>query len=94
MTPPLFKDADGKPSLSFTMAYLAFLACLIWLSISIANLPHIRAFDVTAAAGFLTPLLTLYFGRRWTNANAPAGRGDEQSPPVTPPPATTPPPAV
>lgn len=61
----LLKNSQGKDSLSFTMVYTSFAATLLWFILNIFSTPHIRAFDVTIATGFLTPLLALYFGRRW-----------------------------
>lgn len=60
------KDSEGKKSASFTMMYATFLVCLLWLLVSIVNVPHIRPFDVASATGFLSPLLALYFSRKWT----------------------------
>jgi hypothetical protein len=81
----LLKDSDGKPSVSFTMVFTTFCVCLLWLTVSIINIQHIRAFDVTTASGFLSPLLALYFGRRWTKdgkleTTAPAGASPSQPP--------------
>ena len=64
----LLKNSDGKPSLSFTMVYTAFLVSLVWFALSIFEIPHVKSFDVTTASGFLTPLMALYFGRRWTDS--------------------------
>lgn len=64
----LLNNSEGKPSLSYTMVYTAFCVSLLWYLVSIVNVPHIRAFDVTVATGFLSPLLALYFGRRWSDA--------------------------
>lgn len=64
----LLKNSEDKPSISFTMIYTAFAVSLLWYFVSIINIPHIRAFDVTTASGFLSPLLALYFGRRWNDS--------------------------
>jgi len=64
----LLNNNEGKPSLSYTMVYTAFGVSLLWYLVSIINVPHIRAFDVTVASGFLSPLLALYFGRRWSDS--------------------------
>lgn len=64
----LLNNSDNKPSISFTMVYSVFAVSLLWYFVSIVNIPHIRAFDVTVASGFLSPLLALYFGRRWSDA--------------------------
>ena len=66
----LLKNSDGKESLSFTMVYTAFFVSLLWFTLSIFKIPHIKDFDVTTASGFLTPLMALYFGRRWNDSKA------------------------
>jgi hypothetical protein len=68
----LLNNSDNKPSISFTMVYSVFAVSLLWYFVSIVNIPHIRAFDVTVASGFLSPLLALYFGRRWSDAKTPS----------------------
>lgn len=64
----LLKNSDGKPSLSFTMVYSGFFVSLIWFGLSIFKIPHVKDFDVTVVTGFLTPLMALYFGRRWSDS--------------------------
>ena len=66
----LLKNSEGKPSVSYTMVYTAFAVSLLWYLVSIINVPHIRAFDVTTASGFLSPLLALYFGRKWSDSRS------------------------
>ena len=66
----LLKNSEGKPSLSFTMVYMVFFISLIWFALSIFEIPHVKAFDVTTVSGFLTPLMALYFGRRWNDSKA------------------------
>ena len=66
----LLKQSDGKPSASFTMVFLAFNVCLLWLFLSIiegVGPLKVRAFDAGQAMTFLTPLLGLYFSRRYTD---------------------------
>lgn len=66
----LLKQSDGKPSASFTMVFLAFNVCLLWLLLSIfEGIGPIkpRAFDAGQAMAFLSPLLALYFSRRFTD---------------------------
>jgi hypothetical protein len=67
----LLNNSDGKPSLSFTMVYTAFLVAVLWFALSMFDIKHVRAFDVTTVSGFLTPLMALYFGRRWNDAKTP-----------------------
>ncbi len=66
----LLQNSDGKPSLSFTMVYTTFAASLLWFTLSIFKIPHVKDFDVTTASGFLTPLMALYFGRRWSDSKS------------------------
>ena len=61
----LLKNSDGKPSLSYTMVYTSFVVSLVWFALSVFKIPHVKDFDVTTVTGFLTPLMALYFGRRW-----------------------------
>lgn len=84
----LLKNSDGKPSLSYTMVYMVFAVSLLWYLVSIISVPHIRAFDVTTASGFLSPLLALYFGRRWSDSKNSIGAASTPAAPVsTPPPS-------
>lgn len=72
---PLLKQSDGRPSASFTMVFLAFNVCLLWLFLSIiegAGPVKVRAFDSGQAMAFLAPLLGLYFGRRYTDPKSSA----------------------
>jgi hypothetical protein len=64
----LLKNSDGKPSLSFTMVYMVFFVSLLWFTLSMFEIPHVKGFDVTTVSGFLTPLIALYFGRRWSDS--------------------------
>lgn len=71
---PFLKDSSGKPSVSFTMMLLAFIATFVWYVANIFNTPHVRPFDASASMAFLSPLMALYFSRKWA---------DEKKPPVT-----------
>lgn len=74
MKTPLLKASDGKPSVSFTMMIIGFVVITLWLIASIFEELwglKIRAFDPASAMSFFTPLLTLYFSRRWTDAKNP-----------------------
>jgi len=62
----LLKNSDEKSSLSFTMVYTAFIVSLVWFGLSVFKIPHVKDFDVSITTGFLTPLMALYFGRRWS----------------------------
>jgi hypothetical protein len=73
----LLKNSSGEPSGSWTMVWIGFLVVTLWLLISIVSkIGHfeIRPFSATEAMAYLTPLLTLYFGRRWTDAKPAAGQ--------------------
>lgn len=67
--------SDGQPSASVTFAAIAFAATTLWFVLSIFG--HIgpvtiKNFDSAAAMAYLTPILALYFGRRWTDAQSSA----------------------
>jgi len=67
------KNTSGKPSASLTFAVIGFSVVTLWLLISIvAKLGHveIRPFSSSEAMAYLTPLLALYFGRRWTDGKS------------------------
>lgn len=68
----LLKNSDGKPSLSFTMVYTSFVVSLVWFGLAVFKIPHVKDFDVTTVSGFLTPLMALYFGRRWNDSRSSA----------------------
>jgi hypothetical protein len=81
---PLLKQSDGKPSVSFTMAFVGFNVVLLWLLLSIFEFSgpvKVRAFSSSDAMAFLTPLLMQYFGRRWVDAkNSPSNETSDQKP--------------
>lgn len=64
------KNSDGKPSVSLTMVVVSFTVVTLWLiawviGVSVGH--PVPAFDALAAMGYLTPILSLYFGRRWNS---------------------------
>lgn len=64
----LFKDSDGKKSISYTMLMLTFFVCTLWMTLSICVKIHhleIREFDASAASIWFAPIAALYFGRKW-----------------------------
>lgn len=75
MNLPLFKQSDGRPSASFTMMIIAFAVVTLWLLVSIVEEAFgltIREFSGAEAMSYFTPIATLYFSRRWTDAkNSP-----------------------
>jgi hypothetical protein len=71
MNLPLFKQSDGRPSASFTMMIIAFAVVTLWLLVSIVEEAFgltIREFSGAEAMSYFTPIATLYFSRRWTDA--------------------------
>lgn len=63
------KNTSGQKSASLTFVTVAFIVVTLWLVVSIfSKIGHveIRPFDAGTAMGYFTPLLALYFGRRWT----------------------------
>lgn len=64
------KNTSGQQSASLTFATIGFLVVTLWLTVSIVSKVgrvEIREFDGGQAMAYLTPLLALYFGRRWTD---------------------------
>lgn len=64
------KNTSGQKSASLTFVSIAFGVVTLWLLVSIfSKIGHveIREFDAAAAMGYLTPLLALYGGRRYTD---------------------------
>lgn len=59
-------NTDGKPSASLTLAVIAFCLTSVWFILGgiFKGVPHITPFNSGDALAFLTPCLTLYFGRR------------------------------
>lgn len=67
MKVPMLTDESGKPSFTFTMVVLSFLACFAWLVFWLVGTAleiPVPAFDATEATVFLSPVFALYFGRR------------------------------
>ena len=67
------QNSSGQKSASLTFALVGFVVVTFWLLLSIfSHVGHfdIRAFDSATAMGYLVPFLSLYFGRRWTDARA------------------------
>lgn len=64
------KNTSGQKSASLTFVSIAFGIVTLWLLLSVfSKIGHIeiREFDAGSAMAYLTPLLALYFGRRWTD---------------------------
>lgn len=62
-------STDGKPSITATFAVVAFFATtaayIASIFESIGSLAF-RSFDTAACSAYMIPILSLYFGRRWT----------------------------
>jgi len=76
------KNSNGVPSASLTMAFVSFFLISSWLAFWVIGTTfglHIPEFDATVAMGYMTPLLGLYFGRRWNdNQNATEVPAEEE----------------
>lgn len=65
------KDTTGYPSVSVTLVAVSFwVTTLMYLISAVEKIGSvsIRPFDVGAAGVYFTPILALYFGRRFTDA--------------------------
>ena len=65
------KDSKGYGSVTVTFVTVAFFVTTLAYILSIVE--HIgslaiRPFDVGACSAYFIPILTLYFGRKWTEA--------------------------
>lgn len=76
------KDTKGEGSVTVTLVFVAFWVTTLAYVLSIFEKigpMQIRQFDVAACSSYLIPLLTLYFGRKFTEAKF----NGSSSPPVT-----------
>lgn len=67
------KDSRGFGSVTVTLVFVAFWVTTLSYIASIFDRigsVSLRPFDVAACASYFIPILTLYFGRRWTDANS------------------------
>ena len=65
------KNSAGQPSVSVTFVTVAFVVTTLSYVASMFEQIgplQVRQFDVGACGAYFIPLLTLYFGRRWTDA--------------------------
>ena len=72
------KDSRGYGSVTCTMVFVSFWVTTMAYIMSIVD--HvgpvsIRPFDVAACSAYFIPILTLYFGRKWTDANFASKKG-------------------
>lgn len=76
----LINNTKGEPSMSATFATVAFFtttfAYVASLFETIGPLTP-RTFDVGACSSYLIPILTLYFGRRWTEAKSESSKVEQ-----------------
>lgn len=76
----LINNTKGEPSMSATFATVAFFtttfAYVASMFETIGPLT-VRPFDVGACSSYLIPILTLYFGRRWTEAKSESGKVEQ-----------------
>lgn len=72
------KDSKGYGSVTVTFTTVAFWVTTVAYLMSIVEKVgpvSIRPFDVAACSAYFIPILTLYFGRKWTEAKH--GNGSE-----------------
>jgi len=69
------KDSKGQSSASFTFALIAFIITSLSVILGIFENVAIgefsmsfRSLDASIITAYLVPVMTLYFGRRWTEA--------------------------
>lgn len=70
------KDAKGFGSITATMVFVAFWVTTLAFVASIFDKigpVSIRPFDVGACSAYFIPVLTLYFGRKFTDAKLLGG---------------------
>jgi len=70
------KDAKGHGSITATMVFVAFWVTTLAFVASIFDKVgpvSIRPFDVGACSAYFIPVLTLYFGRKFTDAKLLGG---------------------
>lgn len=89
---PWIKNSKGDASASLTMAIVSFVVITLWLIVWLVATPFgvaVPAFEASTAMAYLTPMLALYFGRRWTSDGGKVtaeGAGASQSDPAVSPP--------
>jgi hypothetical protein len=66
------KDAQGYGSVTVTLVFVSFwITTLAYVASIVEQVGPIklRPFDIAACSAYFIPILTLYFGRKWTDAN-------------------------
>lgn len=64
------RDASGHRSVSVTLLAVSFIVTTIAFVLSLFSKigpVEIRSFDVGACSVYLVPILSLYFGRKWSD---------------------------
>lgn len=75
------KDSKGYGSVTVTFTTVAFWVTTVAYIMSMVEKVgpvSIRPFDVAACSAYFIPILTLYFGRKWTEAKMGNG-GDPKT---------------
>lgn len=76
------KDSRGYGSVTVTFVTIAFVVTTLAYILSIFSQIgpiQIRQFDVSACSAYFIPLLTLYFGRKYTEAKHGTNSNDSES---------------
>jgi hypothetical protein len=67
----ILRDSRGQGSVTVTLMLVSFWVTTIAYFVSLIEKigdVEFREFDPAAASAYLIPILTLYFGRRWTDS--------------------------
>lgn len=70
------RDTRGNPSATITFTTVAFwVTTFVYITSALHSIGTVefRSFDATACGVYMVPLLSLYFGRRYTEAKFGAG---------------------
>lgn len=73
------KDAKGYGSVTVTLVFVAFWVTTLAYVMAIADKVgpvSVRPFDVAACSAYFIPILTLYFGRKFTDAKFLPTKGE------------------
>jgi hypothetical protein len=66
------RDSQGYGSITVTLVFVSFwVTTLAYIASIVENIGgvSVRSFDVAAASTYMIPILTLYFGRKWSDRN-------------------------
>ena len=67
----ILRDSRGQGSVTVTLMLVSFWVTTVAYFLSLIGKVgdvEFREFDPAAASAYLIPILTLYFGRRWTDS--------------------------